>query len=132
MYIDMDSIESIKVLKENIHNEIAIEMNCLIPKFKKYVSEEHSNNPKHVFIEGIWHRNNYGYKDNYYYCYLSDFVQFIHNYSIWRIDVIFYNDKLNWWFVYDKEKEKYTEYNELDTDSQIALLELLKKRLEID
>jgi hypothetical protein len=46
--------------------------------------------------------------------------------------VIFYNDKLNWWFVYDKEKEKYTEYNELDTDSQIALLELLKKRLEID
>lgn len=128
----MDSIESIKTLKESIHNEIAREMNRLIPKFKKYVCEEHSNDTKHVFIEGIWHRNNYGYKDNYYYCYLSDFVQFIHNYSIWRIDVIFYNDKLNWWFVYDKEKEKYTEYNELDTDSQIALLELLKKRLGID
>ena len=128
----MDSIESIKVFKKSIHNEIAREMNRLIPKFKKYVSEEHSNNPKHVFIEGIWHRNNYGYKDNYYYCYLSDFVQFIHNYNIWRIDVIFYNDKLNRWFVYDKEKEDYTEYNELDTDSQIALLELLKKRLEIN
>ena len=128
----MDSIESIKVLQETIQNEIARELNLLIPKFKKYVSEEHLNNPKHVFIEGIWHRNNYGYKDNCHYCYLSDFVQFIHNYNIWRIDVIFYNDELNWWFVYDKEKEKYTEYNELDTDSQIVLLELLKKRLEID
>lgn len=128
----MDSIESIKVLKKSIHNEIAREMNRLIPKFKKYVSEEHSDNPKHVLIEGIWYRNNYGYDNNCYYCYLSDFIQFIHINEIWQINVIFYNDKLNWWFVYDKEKEKYTEYNDLDTDSQIALLELLNKRLEID
>lgn len=142
----MDSIETIKDLKKNLREEIDKEMRSLVGKFKDYVTTEHPDNPKHIMIEGIWYRNNYGVVDSKpfwppeiplnrgerknYYCYLSEYVQFIHRYRIWRSDVIFYNDEIGGWFVYDSENEKYTGFEELDTDAQIKMLEMLKKRIE--
>lgn len=142
----MDSIETIKDLKKNLREEIDKEMRSLVGKFKDYVTTEHPDNPKHITIEGIWYRNNYGVVDSKpfwppeiplnrgerknYYCYLSEYVQFIHRNRIWRSDVIFYNDEIGGWFVYDRENKKYTGFEELDTDAQIKMLEMLKKRIE--
>lgn len=142
----MDSIETIKDLKENLREEIDKEMRSLVGKFKDYVVVEHPDNPKPIMIEGVWYRNNYGVVDSKpfwppeiplnrgerknYYCYLSDYVQFIHRYRIWRSDVIFYNDEIGGWFVYDRENKEYTGFEELDTDAQIKMLEMLKRFIE--
>lgn len=127
----MDSIETIKDLKRSLRKDIDKRIRGLVDTFKEYVSvEEHVGFPKHLMIEGVWHRNNYGYKDGNYYCYLPEFVEFIHRYKIWRTDIIVYNEKLNWWFVYNTEKKEQLEFDELDTDAQIKMLELLENRLE--
>jgi hypothetical protein len=78
----------------------------------------------------MWYRNNFGYKDGNYYCYLPEFVEFIHRYKIWKTDIIIYNENSNWWYVYNTETKKQLEFNELDTDAQIKMLELLENRLE--
>ena len=127
----MDSIETIKDSKRSLRKDIDKRIRGLVDKFKEYVSvDDHAGFPKHLMIEGIWHRNNFGYKDGNYYCYLPEFVEFIHRYKIWRTDVIVYNENLNWWFVYNTEKKEKLEFDELDTDAQIKMLELLENRLE--
>jgi hypothetical protein len=57
-------------------------------------------------------------------------VEFIHRYKIWKTDVIVYNENFNWWYVYNTENKEQLEFNELDTDAQIKMLELLENRLE--
>ena len=127
----MNNIDTIKDVKYNLRKDIDKRIRGLVEKFKKFVSvDEHFGFPKHVMIEGIWYRNNYGCKDNNYYCYLPEFVEFIHRYKIWRTNVIFYNEKADWWFIYDADKKKHIEFDTLDTDAQIKVLELLENRLE--
>jgi hypothetical protein len=127
----MNSIETIKDQKRNLRKDIDKRMRGLVEKFKEYVSvDTHVGFPKHLMIEGIWYRNNFGYKDGNYYCYLPEFVEFIHRYKIWKTDIIIYNENSNWWYVYNTETKKQLEFNELDTDAQIKMLELLENRLE--
>ena len=127
----MDSIETIKDLKRSLRKDIDKRIRSLVDKFKEYVSvDNHAGFPKHLIIEGMWHRNNYGYKNGNYYCYLPEFVEFIHRRKIWKADIIIYNENFNWWYVYNKEKKEQLEFNELDTDAQIKMLELLENRLE--
>ncbi len=127
----MDSIETIKDLKRSLRKDIDKRIRGLVDKFKEYVSvDNHDGFPKHLIIEGMWYRNNYGYRNGNYYCYLPEFVEFIHRYKIWRTNIIIYNENFNWWYVYNKETKEQLEFNELDTDAQIKMLELLENRLE--
>ena len=127
----MDSIETIKDLKRSLRKDIDKRIRSLVDKFNEYVSvDNHAGFPKHLIIEGMWHRNNYGYKNGNYYCYLPEFVEFIHRRKIWKADIIIYNENFNWWYVYNKETKEQLEFNELDTDAQIKMLELLENRLE--
>lgn len=126
----MDNIDKFKELIANIQEDIYNEMTNLIPKFKEYIAVDHPDNPKYVMIEDIWYRNNYGCEENrYYYYYLPVNIQFIHRFSLRRAFVIYYDDKDNWWYVYDKEHETYTEFNALDTDTQIKIFEILNNIL---
>ena len=127
----MDSIETIKDLKRSLRKDIDKRIWGLVDKFKEYVSvDNHAGFPKHLIIEGMWYRNNYGYRNGNYYCYLPEFVEFIHRRKIWKTDIIIYNENFNWWYVYNKETKEQLEFNELDTDAQIKMLELLENRLE--
>lgn len=126
----MDNIESIKILKENIQNEIIIELNRQVCKFKDYVIVEHDDNQKFTLVGGICTRINYGCKDNkYFWCFLPDDIKFIHNNKKWISNMIFYNDELKWWYVYNRDNKQYVEFDSLDTDSQIAMLEMLENIL---
>ena len=128
----MDNIDKFKDLKENLRATIDEEMYNLVPKFKEYVAVDHPEYSKHVMIEGIWYRNNYGCeKDRYYYYYLPVDIYFKKHYSLWRTTAIFYDDKYQWWFIYDKDHNKATEFSELDTDTQIATLEQMYKFLNL-
>lgn len=158
----MDKMEEIKLLKRNLRDEIYQEIMRLVNKFKEYVSVDHPENPKHTIIEGICVRINYGVVDSEtfwpleiplnrgerknYYCYLPNKVEFINQYSKWCSNLIFYNDEIGAWYVYNNDHSRKlweTEYpkeldnhekiaciNELDTDSQIAFLELLETLLK--
>ncbi len=127
----MDSIEKIKDLKENLREVIDKEMRGLVRKFKDYVVVDHPDNSKYQIIEGVCTRINYGCEGNrYYYYWLAPDLEFIHLHSLWRVYAIYYDDKLKWWFVYNKDKHDCTEFNELDTDAQIKMLEMLKKCIE--
>lgn len=126
----MGNIESIKSLKENIQNEIYKELENLVPKLMDYVSVEHDNNPKFTLVEGICTRINYGSKANtYFWCYLPKDIQFIHLNKIWRTNMIFYSDRADWWFVYNHDNKQYVEFDEMDIDNQIAMLEMLENIL---
>jgi hypothetical protein len=126
----MDSIEVIKLMKEDVRDEINRELRRLTTKFKDYVSVDHEYNPKFTLVDGICTRINYGCKDDtYFWCYLPDDVNFIHLNKIWISNMIFYNSKLNWWYVYNRDNKQYVEFNEMDTDSQIKMLEMFKKHL---
>lgn len=158
----MDKIDEVKLLKKNLLNEIEREMMHLVSKFKEYVSVDHPDNPKHMMIEGRCTRINYGVVDSEpfwppeiplhggerknYYCYLPNKVEFINRYNKWRSNLIFYNDEIGAWYVYNNDHSRElweTEYpkeldnhekivcvNELDTDTQIAFLELLETILK--
>ena len=127
----MDKIEILKSQKENLQEVIYKELDNLTEMFKEYVVIEHQDYPKHIMIENIWYRNNYGCKDNMYYYWLPNDVFFVHRYSLWKSTAIYYDDNLNCWFVYNKEKENYTEFNSLDINSQIAILEQIYKFLKL-
>ena len=131
----MDSIESIKVLKENIREEIEQEMMKISDRFKEYVRVEHANNPKYTMGEYFITRINYGIKthifpniqpifddiegDNYY-CYLPNIVKFLCGHELWNTNLIFYNNKSNSWFIYNcdpfKEKFSLSKLDALDLD----------------
>ena len=126
----MGNIESIKSLKENIQNEIYKELENLVPKLMDYVSVEHDNNPKFTLVEGICTRINYGSKaKTYFWCYLPKDIQFIHLNTIWRTNMIFYSDRADWWFVYNRDNKQYVEFDEMDIDNQISMLEMLENIL---
>ena len=158
----MDSIETIKDLKKNLREEIDKEMRSLVGKFKDYVVVEHPDNPKYNKGKYFVTRINYGVvkhiypdfplifgnkEDDNYYCYLPNYVQFVHNYRLWQSDLIFYNNKSRSWFVCNNDPqlkkysdeiamlelddaEKLIEFDSLDTDTQIEMLEMLKRFIE--
>ena len=128
----MDIIEQIKLQKENIRKDINKELNSLKDNFKTYVSIEHEDYPKYIFVEGICTRINYGCKENrYFWCYLPNDVLFIHLNKIWRTNMIFYDNQLYCWFVYNRDIDKYVSFDEMDTDSQIKMLENLKNNVKL-
>lgn len=57
--------------------------------------------------------------------FLPGFVQFIYENSYLRSDLIFFDDKIKCWFVYDGDKKEYVTFAALDTDSQIAFYTML-------
>ena len=159
----MSNIDKIKLSKENLQKEITKEMMGLVDKFKEYVSADHPENPKYIMVEGVCSKINYGIvKDEYpniplqlfenkvddnYYCYLPNKIYFLNQYKIWCSDLIFYNNKLNCWLVYNNGNEKFSlytttlkdiEYNKvkeftsLDIETQIKFLEHLQNFFEND
>jgi len=122
----------IAILQREIREKLVIAMWRSVDSFKNYViaEDEHDNYPKEVSIEGKYTRANYGCeKDNYYYCFLPGFVQFVYQNSYWRSDLIFFDDNIKCWFVYDGDKKEYVTFEALDTDSQIAFYEMLDNLL---
>lgn len=113
-------------LRKEVKEKIVLAMWRAVDYIKDYVTEdEHDNYPKEVSIKGKV-RTNYGCeKDNYYYCFLPGFVQFIYENSYWRSDLIFFDDKIKCWFVYDGDKKEYVTFEALDTDSQMAFLKMM-------
>jgi hypothetical protein len=161
----MSNIDKIKLSKENLQKEIMKEMMNLVDKFKEYVSVDHTKYPKYQIIEGICTKINYGIikndypelplklfenrENNNYYCFLPEKIEFLNKYSStrkWYSNLIFYNEKLNCWFVYNNDKmgswsgyeedclkkideDKVDEFTSLDIETQIAFLEQLEKLL---
>ena len=125
-------MESIKCLREDLQNEIKQKMDDLTEGFKSYTIGNHKNYPKHVMIEGVWYRNNYGrdQKENFY-VYLPDFVKFMYQNKVWNCDVIYYNNNNKIWYVYDKEQKTYMLFNNMNIDSQIMMLEMLIERIGV-
>lgn len=123
-------ISKIELLQRKTREQLVLTMWRAVDYFKDYVTEdEHDNYPKEVSIKGKV-RTNYGCeKDNYYYCFLPGFVQFIYENSYWRSDLIFFDDKIKCWFVYDGDKKEYVTFAALDTDSQIAFYKMLDRLL---
>lgn len=157
----MSNIDKIKLSKENLQEEIMKEMMSLVDKFKKYVSDDHPENPKYMMVEDICCRVNYGivksdypnmpfkrFKNkvyNNYYYYLPNKIEFLNQYEKWYTDLIFYNNKLNCWFVYNNGNEKFSlytttlkdiesnkveEFTSLDIETQIKFLEQLENLLK--
>ena len=125
-------MESIKYLRNDIQNEIKQKMADLTEGFKSYTIGDHKNYQKHVMIEGVWYRNNYGRDQNEnFYVYLPDFVSFMYQNKVWICDVIYYNDYNKIWYVYDKGLKTYMPFCNMNIDSQIMMLEMLIKRLGI-
>ena len=118
-------ISKIKLLQRETREQLVLTMWRAVDSFKDYVCSEDDRYPKEV--SG---RTNYGCeKDNYYYCFLPGFVQFIYENSYWRSDLIFCDDKIKCWFVYDGDKKEYVTFAALDTDSQIAFYTMLDRLL---
>ena len=125
-------MESIKYLRNDIQNVIKQKMADLTEGFKSYTIGDHKNYQKHVMIEGVWYRNNYGRDQNEnFYVYLPDFVSFMYQNKVWNCDVIYYNDNNKIWYVYDKGLKTYMPFCNMNIDSQIMMLEMLIKRLGI-
>lgn len=126
----MRQIYNIAKLQEKTREEIVLSMRRYVDLFKKFVINDNYDYPKHVSIEGKYKRTQYGCeKDIYYYCFLPGRVQFIHEDSHWRSNLIFFNDKIKCWFVYDKDKKEYVTFEAMDTDSQIAFYSMLDELL---
>ena len=43
--------------------------------------------------------------------------------------MIFYSDRDDWWFVYNHDNKQYVEFDEMDIDIQITMLEMLENIL---
>ena len=118
----------IKNLQRDVREQIVLAKWRTVDWFKDYVTaeDEHEYYPKEVSIDGKYIRINYGCeKDNYYYCFLPDFVQFVYKNSYWRSNLIFFDDNIKCWFVYDGDKKEYVTFEALDTDSQIEFYMML-------
>jgi hypothetical protein len=162
----MDSIDKIKNAKKNLQDDILKEMMSLVDVFKAYVTVDHTKYLKHQIIEGICTKINYGIikndypelplklfenrENNNYYCFLPEKIEFLNKYSStrkWYSNLIFYNEKLNCWFVYNNDKmgswsgyeedclkkideDKVEEFTSLDIETQIAFLEQLENLLK--
>ena len=129
----IEDFREIKRLQVDIQEKIVLAMRRKVNWFKDFVNAEdgeYDYYPKYstiVSIEGERTRQtNYGCeKEKYYYCFLEGFVEFIYQNSYWKSNLIFYNDKIKCWFVYDKDKKERVTFEALDTDAQIAFLKKL-------
>jgi hypothetical protein len=160
----MDSIEKIKIAKKTLQDDILKAMMNLVGMFKEYVTVDHTKYPKHQIVEGICTKINYGIikndypniplqifenkEDNNYYCFLPEKIEFYNKYSNskWYTNLIFYNNKLNCWFVYNIvvkswwgedhlclkniESDKVEEFTSLDIETQIKFLDQLENLLK--
>lgn len=160
----MDSIEKIKIAKKTLQDDILKAMMNLVGMFKEYVTVDHTQYPKHQIVEGICTKINYGIikndypniplqifenkEDNNYYCFLPEKIEFYNKYSNskWYTNLIFYNNKLNCWFVYNIvvkswwgedhlclkniESDKVEEFTSLDIETQIKFLDQLENLLK--
>lgn len=159
----MDSIEKIKISKKNLKDEISKEMDSLVDDFKSYASVDHKGYSKYQIVESICTKLNYGIikndypnipifeskEDDNYYCFLPEKIEFYNRYSDdrqWYTNLIFYNNKLNCWFVYNVvakswlgedhlclkeiEEDRVVEFTALDIETQISFLEQLKNLLK--
>jgi hypothetical protein len=126
----MRPIHNIAKLQEKNREEIFLSMRRCVGIFKEFVIDDHDDYPKHVSIEGKYIRTQYGCeKDIYYYCFLPGRVQFIHEDNHWRSNLIFFNDKIKCWFVYDEGRKEYVAFEVIDTDAQIAFFRKLDELL---
>lgn len=161
--IVMGNVDKIKLLKDNLREEIEKDMMNLVHKFKEYVRVDHDDNPKYEQGKYNVTRINYGIKkhiypdipqslenveDDNYYCYLPNSIKFIYNNKLLNTNLVFYNNKSNFWFVYNCDhfqkkfslskldtldldiEENFVEFNCLDTDTQIEFLEQLENILK--
>lgn len=120
-------ISKIELLQRETWEQLVLTMWRAVDSFKNYVCSEFEDDRYPKEVSG---RTNYGCeKDNYYYCFLPGFVQFIYENSYWRSDLIFFDDKIKCWFVYDGDKKEYVTFAALDTDSQIAFYTMLDRLL---
>ena len=120
----MKQIYKIQELREKVREELVLMMRSYAPLFKEYMSLDTppaEHNPRYVMIKGV----NYGCKDNNYFYFLPNNVQFIYRNSMRISNIIYYNDTIKCWFVYDKDKEESTAFEALDTDSQIDFFAML-------
>ena len=119
----MEDLVKIENLKEKVREEIVLAMRRRVEDFKYYVTcNKNYEHPEREFIKD----KDYGCKDGkYYYWSLPNAVQFIYQNSHWCSNGIFFNDKIKCWFVRDKDKKGPVTFEALDTDSQIACLEML-------
>ena len=126
----MRQISNIEKLHEKTREELVLSMRRYVDRFKEFVINDNDDYPKEVSIEGKYIRTQYGCeKDIYYYCYLPRYVQFIHEDSHWHSNLIFFNDKIKCWFVYDEDKKEYVTFEVIDTDSQIVFYSMLDELL---
>lgn len=128
----MREIKKVLTAQRELQEAIVLTMHRYVSPFQEYVTAKDDDLvSKHLTIEGREGRTNYGCaKDNYYYCFLPNFVQFTYENSIWRSNMIFFNDKIKCWFVYDMDKKEKVAIQALDTDSQIAFLTMLHRVLD--
>ena len=123
-YIDMKDRFEIQRLKENVREQIVLAMRRRVFAFKDYVTADMSEF-KHREYELI-KDTDYGRKDdNMYYCYLPKTDQFIYLDNSGYSNLLIFNDKIKCWFAYDKDKKEKVTFEALDTDAQIAFLNML-------
>lgn len=116
----------IRDLREKVREELVLAMRERVEWFKEYLTGKYKR--KYEFPPyGYYVKDkHYGCKDDfYYYCKLPEVVPFIYKNSLYHAEWIFFNDKFKCWFVYDKDKNEYVTFEALDTDSQIALFNML-------
>ena len=118
---------SIHGLRDKVRNEIVLRMRGNVEWFKKYVTAlDHDDYSPFTEIDGKV-RTNYGVNNEKYFCYLPENdILFIHKNSMWRADMIFFHDEIKCWFVRNSEEKKSVAFDALDTDTQIAFLDLLE------
>ena len=123
-YIDMKDRFEIERLKENVREQIVLAMRRRVSTFKDYVTTVvlEFRHPEYELIMNT----DYGCKDdNRYYCYLPKTDQFIYLDNCGYSNLLIFNDKIKCWFAYDKDKKETVTFEALDTDAQIAFLNML-------
>ena len=117
-----DVIEVLR-LKDKVRDEICLAMRRRVELFKELLtSDKYSNHPEFEYIKD----QHYGCKDDkLYYCLLPERVQFIYKNSLWSSNKLIFNDDLKCWGVYDNDKKKVVVFEALNTDAQIAILNML-------
>ena len=122
----------IRQLQENAREEVVLAMRRRVGVFKWYVTgNSKSEHLGCLFIEGYEGNyyfvkdKHYGCKDDYYYCFFPVPVQLVYQNSHLSSNCIFFNDRFKCWFVYDEVKNEFVTFEALDTDTQIAFLEML-------
>lgn len=117
-----DVIEVLK-LKDKVRDEICLAMRRRVEWFKGLLtSDKYYNHSEFEYTKD----KHYGCKDDkLYYCLLPERVQFIYKNSQWSSNRVIFDDELKYWMVYDNDKKKSVAFEALNTDTQIAILQML-------